>query len=353
MRAWAWLLRPSINWLLVFIPVSLLAELTHQPLLTFITAALAIVPLAGLIGRATDQLAVCVGPQLGGLLNATFGNLTELIVAVLLIAAGQFEVVKASLIGSIVGNLLLVLGLSLFVGGLRCGEQAFSARSAGVHTGSLVLAVAGLGVPALLVATAPNVSGSDREIVSAGVAATLIALYASALVFMQFTSAHLFRTPESNEKPEWSRTLAGGVLLGAALLVGLESELLVSALNPALQTVKVSPIFVGLILIPVIGNAAEHASAVFFAIRNKLDITLEIAVGSSTQVALFIAPAMVFISLLIGRPMDFVFSGFEISAVLVATLLIAVISRDGHSNWLEGLQLAGVYAIIALAAFFL
>ena len=172
MPAWARWLRPSINWLLVFIPVSLIAELAHQPLLTFVTAALAIVPLAGLIGRATDQLAIRVGPQLGGLLNATFGNLTELIVAVLLIAAGNFEVVKASLIGSIVGNLLLVLGLSLFVGGLRHGEQAFSARAAGVHTGSLVLAVAGLGVPALLLATSPTLSTGDREIVSAGVAAT-------------------------------------------------------------------------------------------------------------------------------------------------------------------------------------
>src|SRR6202158_4906774 len=329
MPAWARLLRPSINWLLVFIPVSLIAELAHQPLLTFVTAALAIVPLAGLIGRATDQLAV------------------------LIIAAGNFEVVKASLIGSIVGNLLLVLGLSLFVGGLRCGEQAFSARAAGVHTGSLVLAVAGLGVPALLVATSPSLSAGDRQLVSAGVAATLIVLYASALVFTQFSNAHLFRTPASSEQPEWSRALAAGVLLGAALLVGLESELLVSALNPALQTLKISPIFVGLIVIPVIGNAAEHASAVFFAIRNKLEITLEIAVAASSQGALFLAPAMVFISLLSGRPMDFVFTGFEIGAVLIATLLIAVISRDRHSNWLEGLQLVGVYAIIALAAFFL
>ncbi len=353
MPGWARWLRPSIYWLLVFIPASLIAESTHQPLLTFITAALAIVPLAGLIGRATDQLAICVGPQLGGLLNATFGNLTELIVAVLLIAAGAFEVVKASLIGSIVGNLLLVLGVSLFVGGLGRSEQAFSARAAGVHTGSLVLAVAGLGVPALLVGTSPNLSTGDREIVSAGVAATLIVLYACALVFMQFTNAHLFRTPVFSEQPEWSRALAAGVLLGAALLVGLESELLVSALNPALQTLQISPIFVGLILIPVIGNAAEHASAVFFAIRDKVDVTLEIAVGSSTQVALFVAPAMVFISLLLGRPMDFVFTGFEIGAVFIATLIIAVISRDGHSNWLEGLQRISVYVIIALAAFFL
>ena len=353
MAGWARWLRPSINWLIVFIPASLIAELIRQPVLTFITAALAIIPLAGLLGRATDQLAICIGPRLGGLLNATFGNLTELIVGVLLIAAGDFEVVKASLIGSIIGNLLLVLGVSLFIGGLGRDEQAFSARAAGVHTASLVLAVAGLGVPALLMAASPSLSAGARQVVSAGVAGTLIVLYAGALVFTQFTNAHLFRTPASSERPEWSRRFASGVLLGAALLVGLESELLVSALNPALQSLKISPIFVGLILIPVIGNAAEHASAVFFAIRNKLDVTLEIAVGSSTQVALFIAPAMVFISLLIGRPMDFVFTGFEISAVLIATLLIAVISRDGQSNWLEGLQLAGVYAIIALAAFFL
>ena len=353
MAGWARWLRPSVNWLLVFIPVSLVAAFTHQPVPTFIAAALAIIPLAGLLGRATDQLAICIGPRLGGLLNATFGNLTELIVGVLLVAAGNFEVVKASLIGSIIGNLLLVLGVSLFVGGLGRDEQAFSARAAGVHTASLVLAIAGLGVPALLITASPSVSTVDRQLVSVGVAATLIVLYAAALVFMQFTNAHLFRTPGFTEQPEWSRPLATGVLLGAALLVGLESELLVSALNPALQSLKISPIFVGLILIPVIGNAAEHASAVFFAIRDKLDVTLEIAVGSSTQVALFIAPAVVFISLLIGRPMDFVFTGFEIGAVLIATLLIAVISRDGHSNWLEGLQLIGVYAIVALAAFFL
>lgn len=346
-------LRPSLSGLLVFIPVSLLADLAHQPLLVFITSGLAIIPLAGLIGRATDQLAVHVGPRLGGLLNATFGNLTELIVSILLIGAGDFEIVKASLIGSIVGNLLLVLGVSLFLGGLRFGEQAFSARAAGVHTGSLVLAVAGLGIPALLVAASPTLSAGDREVVSAGVAATLIVLYAAALVFMQISHAHLFRTPESTERPEWSRAFAMGILLGAALLVGLESELLVSALDPALQMLKISPIFVGLIIIPVIGNAAEHASAAFFAIRDKVDVTLEIAVGSSTQVALFIAPALVFISLLIGRPMDFVFTGFEIGAVFIATLIIAVISRDGHSNWLEGLQLISVYAIIALAAFFL
>src|SRR5256714_10635008 len=293
-------LRPSINWLLAFIPVSLAVEIAHQPLLVFVTSGVAIIPLAGLIGRATDQLAMHVGPRLGGLLNATFGNLTELIVAVLLIGAGDFEIVKASLIGSIVGNLLLVPGLSLFVGGLRRGEQAFSARAAGVHTGSLVLAVAGLGVPALLVATSPTLSAGEREIVSAGVAATLIVLYASALVFTQISSAHLFRTPESSEHPEWSRALAIGVLLGAAVLVGLESELLVSALNPALETLKISPVFVGLILIPVIGNAAEHASAVFFSVRQKKGVTPRDAGGPSPPGVRFVWPGVGLLSFLGG-----------------------------------------------------
>ena len=347
------MLRPSLNWLLVFVPFSLAFELAHQSLLIFITSGLAIVPLAGLIGRATDQLAIRVGPRLGGLLNATFGNVTELIVAVLLVLAGNFDVVKASLVGSIIGNLLLVLGVSFVAGGFTRKEQHFNAKAAGVHSASLLLAVTGLGLPALLAGSNSHLASDHKEVVSIGVAATLMLLYVAALIFMQYTHEHLSRTPESDEQPDWSRSLAIGVLLGAALLVGLESELLVSALDPALKTLGLSPLFVGLILIPIIGNAAEHSLAVFFAIRNKLDVTLEIAVGSSTQVALFVAPAVVFISLALGRPMDFIFTGFEIGAVAIATVVLAVISLDGRSNWLEGLQLISVFLIIALAAFFL
>ena len=353
MRLPSGMLRPSLSWLLVFVPISLVAEFAHQSLVIFITSGLAIIPLAGLIGRATDQLAIRVGPRLGGLLNATFGNVTELIVAVLLVQAGNFVVVKASLVGSIIGNLLLVLGVSFAAGGFRWKEMQFNARAAGVHSASLLLAVTGLGVPALLAGSNSHLASDHKEVVSVGVAATLMLLYVAALIFMQFTHEHLFRTPESDEQPDWSRNLALGVLLGSALLVGLESELLVSALDPALKTLGLSPLFVGLILIPIIGNAAEHSSAVFFAIRNKLDVTLEIAVGSSTQVALFVAPAVVFISLALGRPMDFIFSGFEIGAVAIATVVLAVISLDGRSNWLEGLQLVSVFVIIALAAFFL
>ncbi|MEP7105474.1 MAG: calcium/proton exchanger [Chloroflexota bacterium] len=343
----------SLNWLLVFVPVSIGAELAHQPVLAFVTSAIAIVPLAGLIGRSTDQLAIHVGPGLGGLLNASFGNLTDLLVGVFLLLAGEFDVLKASLIGSILGNLLLVLGLSFFVGGIGKSEQDFNARVAGVHSASLFLAISGLLVPVLLLFSSPKVEPGEKWILSLGVAATLMALYVAALVFMQFTHNHLFRTPGLDEKADWSRRRALAVLLGAALLVGLESEILVAGLEPTLARIKISPIFVGLILIPVIGNAAEHSSAVFFALKDKVDVTLEIAIGSSTQVALFVAPALVFVSLFLGRPMDFVFSVFQIGAVVVATLIVSLISADGRSNWLEGLQLLAVYFVIALAAFFL
>jgi len=349
-RPWT---RPSLDWLLIFVPVSVVAELWGQPVLLFIASALAIVPLAGLIGRSTEQLAIRAGPRVGGLLNATFGNLTELIVAVLLVEAGDLVIVKASLIGSIVGNLLLVLGLAFVAGGLGRDQQRFSAGAAGVHSSSLVLAVAGLLVPALLVLTTPTLSFSGREVVSAGIAAVLILVYLAAVAFTQLTHAHLFRVPERDEVASWSLPLSVAVLAGSALLVGGESELLVTSLRPAIGSLGVPPMFVGLILIPVIGNAAEHAAAIRFAIRDRLDVTLEIAVGSSTQVAMFVAPLLVFVSLALGRPMDFVFTGFEVAVVALATLSVTVASLDGRSNWLEGVQLLGAYLVIALAAFFL
>jgi Ca2+:H+ antiporter len=347
------LLRPSLNWLLVFVPVSVVADLfIHQPVLVFATSALAIVPLAGLIGKSTEELAIRVGPSLGGLLNATLGNLTELIVGVLLVSAGEFAVVKATLIGSIVGNLLLVLGLSFFVGGMRFKEQKFNYHSANVHSASLILAVAGLLIPALLIVTSPSIGATQKGIVSSVVAVVLIGLYLATLVFTRLTHAHIFHVPAVDEVAEWSARRALVVLAAAALLVGLESEFLVSSLNPALSQLHVPPMFVGLILIPLIGNAAEHASAVIFALKDRLDITIEIAVGSSTQIAMFVAPALVFISLVVGRPMDFLFTGFEVAIVGLASLIFLVIAQDARSNWLEGLQLIGLYLVVAIAAYF-
>ena len=345
-------LKPSFDWLLILVPVSIVLELSGvEGLPVFAVSALAILPLAGLIGRATEQLAMHTGPRIGGLINATFGNVTELIIAVFLLLDGKPEVVKASLTGSILGNLLLVLGLSFFVGGLIHEEQEYSARSASVHATSLVLAVTGLLMPALF-ALGGRESFIEREIVSGTVAIVLIALYVAALVFTMVTHEHLFRTPSEDEEPSWSRRRAIVMLLVATAFVALESEFLVGSLEPALKTLGLSELFVGLIVIPIIGNAAEHSSAVLFAVRNKVDITLEIAIGSSTQIALFVAPALVFISLAVGHPMDFVFSTFEVAAVALSTFLVFMISSDGRSNWLEGAQLMGAYLIMAISFFF-
>jgi Ca2+:H+ antiporter len=334
------------------VPISLAADLLGLSVAVFITSALAIVPLAALIGRATEQAAIRIGPRLGGLVNATLGNLTELIVAVLLVAAGNFAVVKASLIGSIVGNLLLVLGLSFAVGGVRHKQMRFNAVSAGVQSVSLAVAVTGLVIPALLVLTTPKVGNQEREVVSAVVALVLIVLYGSALAFTQVTHAHLFQAEVEEQPARWSLRRALGVLTVSALLVGLESELLVSSLEPALHALHMPELFVGLIVIPIIGNAAEHSSAVFFAVKNRLDATMEIAVGSSVQVAMFVAPVVVFASILIGNPMDFVFNAFEVAIVFMGTLIAGLISQDGRSNWLEGAQLLGAYLIIGAGAFF-
>ncbi len=345
-------LRPSLDQLLVLAPVAIGMRLLGAPdLAIFLTSAAAIVPLAGLIGRATEQLALHTGPRIGGLVNATFGNVTELIIAVFLILDDRIEIVKASLTGSILGNLLLVLGLSLFVGGVKHDRQSFNARSASVHATSLALAVTGLLMPALF-SLGTRATFAQREIVSGVVAGVLIMMYVAALVFTLVTHEHLFRTPEGDETPAWSRRKALVVLLVTATFVALMSEFLVSTLQPALKSLGLSELFVGLILIPVIGNAAEHSSAVMFALRNKVDVTLEIAIGSSTQIALFVAPVLVFISLVVGHPMDFVFSTFEVAAVGLSALLMTLISLDGESNWLEGAQLVGAYVIMAISFFF-
>ena len=295
--------RPSLDWLLALVPVAIGMRLFGAPeIAIFLTSAAAIVPLAGLIGRATEQLALHTGPRIGGLVNATFGNVTELIIAIFLILDDRIEIVKASLTGSILGNLLLVLGLSLFVGGVKHERQSFNARSASVHATSLALAVTGLLMPALFALGATDATFAEREIVSGVVAGVLILLYVAALVFTLVTHEHLFRTPEEGETAAWTRKRAVVVLLLTTGAVALMSEFLVSSLEPALESLGLSELFVGLILIPVIGNAAEHSSAVMFALRNKVDVTLEIAIGSSTQIALFVAPVLVFISLAVGHP---------------------------------------------------
>jgi Ca2+:H+ antiporter len=345
--------KPSLDWLAILVPIAAVSDYVfHNELLTFLTAAGAIVPMAGLIGRATEQLAAHAGPRLGGLLNATFGNVAELIISIFLILRGELDVVRASLVGSIIGNLLLVLGLSLLVGGLKHKEQRFSAAAAGVHSTSLTIAVAGLLMPALFVLTEGHHQFVERETVSVVVALVLMFMYAAALLFTMVTHEHLFRVPAEHEEPEWPVRRALVVLGGATVVTAWMSEVLVSSLDPALTSLHLSKFFVGLIIVPVIGNAAEHSTAVVFALRNKLDVTLEIAIGSSVQIALFVAPLLVFISAAVGHPMSFLFDTFEIAAVALSALLVSMISRDGESNWLEGAQLLGAYVIMGISFLF-
>jgi Ca2+:H+ antiporter len=260
--------------------------------------------------------------------------------------------VKASLVGSIIGNLLLVLGLSLLVGGIRHKEQHFSAAAAGVHSTSLTLAVAGLLMPTLFVLSTGSHEFVERETISVVVALVLMALYGLALLFTMVTHEHLFRIPQEHEEPQWPVRRAVMVLLAATAFTAWMSEILVGALEPALKDLGLSKFFVGLIVVPVIGNAAEHSSAVTFALKNRLDVTLEIAIGSSVQIALFVAPILVFISAAVGHPMSFLFNPFEIAAVALSALLVSLISRDGESNWLEGAQLLGAYVIMGISFFF-
>jgi Ca2+:H+ antiporter len=340
------------GWALISIAASLIAKAAGIEWFVFVASVSGIVPLAALIGQATEDLAVKMGPRMGGFLNATFANLPEVIVSAFLIIGGELEIVKLAITGAIVGNLLLVLGASLLFGGLKHTEQTFNAKVAGMHTVSLVLAVVGLIMPALFHSAAPHASSHARETVSVGVAAILMFLYLCSLLFSFKTHRDVLGIPFTETEPRWSMGQATLLLAAAAGGTALLSDLLVESLQPAVNALGLSKPFVGLILVPVVGNAAEHAGAIRLAMRNQMDVSIEIAVGSSTQIALFVAPFLVFFSQVVGKPLDFFFSGFEIAAVGFSTAIVALISRDGRSDWLEGAQLLAAYAIIALTFFF-
>lgn len=335
------------------VAVALAAAAADIQWLVFVGSVLGIVPLAALIGRATEDLAVHSGPRVGGFLNATFANLPEVIVSAFLILGGEIEVVKLAITGAIIGNLLLVLGGAMFLGGLRHRQQSFNAKVAGMHTVSLALAEVGLIMPALFHSASPVASPGARTSISVGVAAILMLIYLSTLLFSFKTHRDLLGIPVSETVASWSKGRAVLLLAGGALATAFLSDLLVSSLKPAVAVLGLSKPFVGLVLVPVVGNAAEHAGAIRLAVHNKMDVAIEVAVGSSTQIALFVAPLLVFFSLVVGRPIDFFFSGFEVAAVGVSTAIVALISLDGRSDWLEGAQLIAAYAIIALSFYFL
>lgn len=351
---------PILLGLLLFIPLSVAGEFLHwSPLAIFITAALGIVPLAAWMGTATEEIAVVAGPALGGLLNATFGNATELIIAIIALRAGLVDVVKASLTGSIIGNLLLVLGLAMLLGGIRFKEQSFQPDAARMNASAMNLAVIAILLPTAAQYTSKGMGETAIQNLSVAVAIVLMLVYALSLFFSMKTHSYLYEVgtvefeeeeAETHEKPNlW---LWVGVLLAATLLVAVESELLVGSLEEATSSLGLSELFTGVILLPIIGNAAEHATAVTVAMKNKMDLSLSVAMGSSLQIALFVAPVLVVIGWVIGQPMDLNFNPFDLVAVAVAVLITNSISSDGKSNWLEGTLLLAAYAILALAFYF-
>ena len=352
-QGWPYLLTPFI-----------VAAVAHAaPTLVFACAALGIIPTAALMGLATEELAARSGPGIGGFLNVTFGNAAELIIAVFLLAEGLQEVVKASIVGSILGNLLLVLGLSMVVGGVGRARQVFNRTAANAQATMLFLAVAALIMPAIYALVTggglPSVDselvdfGSDLEELSIGVAVILGISYLAGLVFSLRTHRDVFNPPYAEQDHEgfgWSvrRSIVMLAIAGAA--VALVSEVLVGSISEASESIGLSEFFVGIIVVAVVGNAAEHWVAVLVARKDKMDLAVNIAVGSAAQIALFVAPILVLLSFAIGPdPMALVFNGFELGAVLVAVLIAAYVTQEGESNWFEGVQLLAVYAVLALA----
>jgi Ca2+:H+ antiporter len=355
---WPYLLAPLI-------PVAVALDLAGAPAgLVFATSALGIVPTAALMGRATEELAARSGPGIGGLLNVTFGNAPELIIALFALGQGLHEVVKASIIGSIIGNVLLVLGGAMLVGGIGREKQTFSRTGASVQASMLVLAAGALVMPAIFELVEgkglplPGAEivdyGSTVEHLSLAVAAVLFVTYGAGLVFSLKTHRALFN-PEYEDEESWGWSVRKSVitLAVAGVLVGVMSEVLVGSITDASKSVGLSEFFIGVIVVAIVGNAAEHWVAVLVAAKDKMDLAVNIAIGSSAQVALFVAPVLVLASFFIGpHPLALVFNGFELGAILVAILIASRITQDGESTWFEGVQLLALYLVFGIAFYY-
>jgi Ca2+:H+ antiporter len=357
-----------LNILLVFgIGAVLGSFLGWSPLLVFVSSALAMIPLAGLMGKATEALALHTGPRLGGLLNATLGNAAELIITIMAIREGiqnpainkqMLELVRASLTGSIMGNILLVLGLSVLVGGLKHGVQKFNRSYAGTNATMLLLAVAALVVPSLFSHSIEIANHDAVEYLSLGVAGVMILLYILALFYqLRDAGAHTYEDDEyeavKHEAPNWTVSKASVVLLIATAAIVWMSEILVGTVEHVVLEIGITEFFLGVIIVPLVGNVAEHLVAVQVAAKNRMELSLAISVGSSLQIALLVAPLLVFISLAMGNPLTLVFNQFELIALMAAVLIAGLVSLDGESNWLEGAMLLAIYVIIALGFFWL
>lgn len=362
---WKFLLLPA-----VLVPIPLVLRFAAAPdLAVFAAAGVAVIPLANLMGHATEELSKRAGPGIGGLLNATMGNATELIIALIalaraasLAAAGNgpaadrlVEVVKASITGSIIGNLLLILGLSMLVGGLRHRVQRFSARAAELQVTLLVLAIAALVMPELFALSIAGSGGDPSALpnLSLWISVLLLVGYVLGLVFSLHTHKDVFNpVTHEEEKPLWSRNVALGVLIGSTVLVGLVAEVLVGAVESVSASLGLTEIFMGVIIIAIIGNAAEHAAAIKMAWKNKMDLSVGIATISSVQIALFVTPVLVLASLALGKALTLDFEPFELVSIILCVAIVAVLAKDGETNWYEGVLLLLVYGIIGAGFFF-
>ncbi len=347
----------NLNILLVFgVAAAFLRLSGGGDVAVFVTSALAIIPLAGLIGQATEEIAARLGPKIGGLLNATLGNAAELIITIFALREGLLELVRASIIGSILGNLLFVMGLAIFLGGLKNGLQVFDRRAAGMNATLVILAFMALAIPSLFDRTFVTQNARESEqLLSEGIALILIALYAANIFFSlrTHTEEGVVVDPAAHHQPKWSMGMALGVLTFATIGIVFMSEFLVKTVEPVVAKLGWSELFVGVIIVPIIGNVAEHLVAVQVALKNRMELSISIAIGSSLQIALFVAPVLVFISLLFDDKLVLAFTMPEVIALAAASYVSSLVSQDGESNWFEGVMLLGVYLIIALAFFLL
>ncbi|MDQ4017757.1 MAG: calcium/proton exchanger [Thermoproteota archaeon] len=351
----------AIYILLIFAPIAAALEFAHADhLVLFVISAIALIPLAKLIGDSTEHLATYYGPTAGSLLNVTFGNAAEIIIAVTAISAGLLDLVKASITGAIIGNILLILGLSVIAGGFRYKEQSFSRENIGTQSSMLFLAIIGLAVPTILASTilSPSENQGQVQLLSDALAIILLIVYILGIVFTFVTHKHLFTPPETAEDIQqshgthWSKKKSFLFLAASMAGVIVVSEILVASVETTGEELGFGQLFVGAIIVGIVGNAAEHSSAILLARKGKMELSIGIAAGSGTQIALFVVPILVFAGIAMGQPFTLVFTLLELATIFLAAIILNLIVHDGRSNWFEGVMLTAVYIIIAIAFFF-
>lgn len=362
----------AVYFLLVFAPIAVALEFAHaNHIVLFVIAVIALIPLAKLIGDSTEHLATHYGPTVGSLLNVTFGNAAEIIIAIVAISAGLLDLVKASITGAIIGNILLIFGLSVVVGGFRFKEQKFSRENIGFQSSMLFLAIIGLAVPTIMAYTVlpPSEHPGEIQLLSDSLAIILIIVYILGIIFTFFTHKHLFVQPEEpataagngaqpaaahddDHHGHWSKKKSFILLAASMAGVIVVSEILVGSVEATGEELGFGELFVGAIIVGIVGNAAEHSSAILLARRGKMELSIGIAAGSGTQIALFVVPILVFAGIALGQPFSLVFTLFELAVIFLAAIILNLIVHDGRSNWFEGVMLTAVYVIIAIGFFF-